>query len=128
MDKSRLDELEPRECGYCGWVKAQDPERGKSCPKCMGYGWRPGKDGNDFLTFEELSSLISAARKLNALKEKLEDQAKKGIKVDYDDPEFSGVDNYAGGNIDDAYQLGFDDGATDFAVTLLKEVVGSGGQ
>jgi len=55
----------------------------------------------------------------NNIKETLELYAKK--KAAFDDPSFSTFD-YSGGNIDDAYSLGLDDGEISFARELLKKI------
>lgn len=56
---------------------------------------------------------------LNQLKEKLEKLAAR--KCWYDDPEFM-VCDYSGGNQDDAYQGGVEDGEASLARDILKDL------
>lgn len=72
--------------------------------------------------------MMGKAEAFDYIWSKLREQAKKDLRVDFDDHEFDGVDSYAGGNVDDAYQLGLEDGATDFASTIVNHVTTGGGR
>jgi len=60
---------------------------------------------------------------IEALKAKLQKVAAKATKTDDEDEDFNPCD-WSGGNFDDAYNMGVDDGEIHFAREILAEFFG----